>query len=237
MRFERPEVETRRSAGTARIETCQQRLIAELLLVLKESDRQFNLILANKESIQTMHTRTLRIRARPAKPSVPMAHTSNKALSPRKKAEAQPARSKAKAVALGDLSLSLGYRIRRAQLWVFREVSQRLAPFDISPAQFSVLSVIDANSGVNQLAIAQVLSIERAGLGRMVDHLERRGLVTRAESSINRRYYVLRLTREGAELLGRLKPMIAASEKSLLKKMGSRAYKQFQRTLSIFLEE
>lgn len=183
-----------------------------------------------------MHARNLRIRPRPAKPSDPIALTSNKAQSSPRKAEAKPVRSKAKAVALGDLSQSLGYSIRRAQLWVFRDVSQRLAPFDISPAQFSVLSVIDANPGVNQLAIAQVLSIERAGLGRMVDHLERRGLVTRAESSINRRYYVLYLTREGAELLGRLKPMIAESEKSLAKKMGSRAYKQFQRTLSIFLE-
>ena len=184
-----------------------------------------------------MHTRTLRLKIRAAKPSDPIARTSNKAPSPRRKAETQPARSKAKAVALGDLSQSLGYRIRRAQLWVFREVSQRLAPFDISPAQFSVLSVIDANPGVNQLAIAQVLSIERAGLGRMVDHLERRGLVTRTESSINRRYYLLYLTREGSGLFGRLKPMIAASEKSLLKKIGSRAYKQFQQTLSVFLEE
>ncbi len=140
-------------------------------------------------------------------------------------------------MALGELSRSLGYRIRRAQLWVFREVSQRLLPFDISPAQFSVLSVIDANPGVNQLAIAKVLSIERAGLGRMMDHLERRGLVTRAESSINRRYYVLYLTPEGAELLEQLKPMIAASEKSLLKKIGPRAYRQFQRSLSVFLDE
>lgn len=183
-----------------------------------------------------MPTRSLRITVRPAKLSDPIALPTNKAQSSLRKVEAKPARSKAKAVALGDLSQSLGYRIRRAQLWVFRDVSQRLAPFDISPAQFSVLSVIDANPGVNQLAIAQVLSIERAGLGRMVDHLERRGLVTRAESSINRRYYLLHLTRKGAELLGRLKPMIAESEKSLAKKMGSRAYKQFQRTLSIFLE-
>ena len=187
-----------------------------------------------------MHTRSLRIRARSTKPTDAVARTSNKAKpstksSPRK-AETQPARSKAKAVALGDLSQSLGYRIRRAQLWVFRDVSKRLASLDISPAQFSALSVIDANPGVNQLAIAQVLSIERAGLGRMVDQLERRGLVTRTESSINRRYYVLYLTREGAELLGRLKPIIAASENSLPKKIGSRAYKHFQRTLSIFLE-
>ena len=184
-----------------------------------------------------MHTKSLPIRARPAKPSRRTVRTSKTAQSSPRKAETQPARSKAKAVALGDLSQSLGYRIRRAQLWVFREVSQRLAPFDISPAQFSVLSVIDANPGVNQLAIAQVLSIERAGLGRMVDHLERRGLVTRAESSINRRYYLLYLTPEGAGLLGRLKPIIAASEKSLLEKVGSRAYTQFQRTLSIFLDE
>ena len=48
-------------------------------------------------------------------------------------------------IALGDLSGNLGYRIRRTQLWVFKDVSRRLAPFDLSPAQFSVLAVIEAN--------------------------------------------------------------------------------------------
>src|SRR5438477_1143086 len=53
-------------------------------------------------------------------------------------------------VALGDLSDNLGYRIRRAQLWAFRDVSRRLASFAVGPAQFSVLSIIDANPGINQ---------------------------------------------------------------------------------------
>src|SRR5215471_1830677 len=96
----------------------------------------------------------------------------------------KPARTKL--FAGDDLSHALGYRIRRAQLWVFKDVSRRLAAFDISPAQFSVLSVIDANPGANQLAIAQLLSIERAGLGRLVDHLERRSLLQRIPSAINR---------------------------------------------------
>ncbi|HZR85400.1 MAG TPA: MarR family transcriptional regulator [Bradyrhizobium sp.] len=184
-----------------------------------------------------MPARILQARARPAKRPRRSINTSNKAQSSPRKREVQQAGSKAKAVDLGDLSQSLGYRIRRAQLWVFREVSQRLTPFEISPAQFSVLSVIDANPGVNQLAIAQLLSIERAGLGRMVDHLERRSLVSRTASSINRRYYVLYLTREGTELLARLRPIIAGSEKSLVEKIGPRAYAQFQRTLSIFLDD
>jgi len=110
----------------------------------------------------------------------------------------ESAPSKRKPVALGDLSESLGYRIRRAQLWVFKEISRKLASLEISPAQLSVLTVIDANPGVNQLTVAEVLSIERAGLGRLVDHLEKRRLVTRTASSINRRYYVLYSTDAGA---------------------------------------
>ena len=90
-------------------------------------------------------------------------------------------------IALGDLSKNLGYRIRRAQLWVFKDISRQLAPFDTSLAQFSVLSIINTNPGINQLAIASVLSIERAGLGRLVERLEQQGLVARTGSSTNRR--------------------------------------------------
>jgi DNA-binding MarR family transcriptional regulator len=115
-------------------------------------------------------------------------------------------------IALGDLSKNLGYRIRRAQLWVF-------------------------NPGINQLAIASVLSIERAGLGRLVERLEQQGLVVRTASSTNRRYYVLHLTTAGAALLDRLRSLIAQHEKALAQKLGSRAYKQLLRTLSIFLHE
>ncbi|MBR0687119.1 MarR family transcriptional regulator [Bradyrhizobium manausense] len=143
--------------------------------------------------------------------------------------------SRAKPLALGDLSQLLGYSLRRAQLWIFREFSRQLAAFEISPAQFSVLCVIDANPGVNQLAVAQLLSIERAGLGRLVDHLEGRGLVRRTASAINRRYYVLYLTETGTALLDRLKPAAAASDEALAAKIGPRAYKELQRALSIFV--
>ncbi len=140
-------------------------------------------------------------------------------------------------IALGDLSKNLGYRIRRAQLWVFKDIGRQLAPFDISLAQFSVLSIINTNPGINQLAIASVLSIERAGLGRLVERLEQRGLVARTASSANRRYYVLHLTTAGAALLERLRSLVAQHEKALAQKLGSRAYKQLLRTLSIFLHE
>ncbi|WP_298884143.1 MarR family transcriptional regulator [uncultured Bradyrhizobium sp.] len=148
-----------------------------------------------------------------------------------------PKAARAKPLALGGLSQFLGYSIRQAQLWIFREFSRRLASFEISPAQFSVLCVIDANPGVNQLAVAALLSIERAGLGRLVDHLEGRGLVRRTASTINRRYYELHLTEAGAALLARVRLAATESDKALRSKIGPRAYKELQRALSIFVDD
>lgn len=183
-----------------------------------------------------MNSSSGRGKASPAKDARPIGRPAeSRKVSTRKKIVRAPARGDQ--IALGDLSKNLGYRIRRAQLWVFKDISRQLAPFDISLAQFSVLSIINTNPGINQLAIASVLSIERAGLGRLVERLEQQGLVARTASSTNRRYYVLHLTTEGEALLDRLRSLIAQHEKALAQKLGPRAYKQLLRTLSVFLSE
>jgi DNA-binding MarR family transcriptional regulator len=176
-----------------------------------------------------------RVRKRIARPQRAARVTKPSRSTPRAVPGTKP--GKAKPLALGDLTQLLGYSIRRAQLWIFKEFSRQLAAFEISPAQFSVLCVIDANPGVNQLAVAQLLSIERAGLGRLVDHLEGRGLVRRTASTVNRRYYVLYLTEAGGALLGRLKPAAAESDRALAAKIGPRAYKELRQALSIFVED
>ena len=148
-----------------------------------------------------------------------------------------PLEEREQPVALGDLSGILGYRLRRAQLWVFKDVNRRLARFELSPAQFSVLAVIAANPGINQLTIASALDIERAGLGRLVDRLVQQGLVTRIASVVHRRYYALHLTAAGTKLLGRVRPVIAEAEKALADKLGTTAYNNVLLALSTFLQD
>ena len=153
----------------------------------------------------------------------------------RKKPTRPPVDAPEERIVLGDLRGNLGYRLRRAQLWVFKDISRRLARFDLSPAQFSVLAVIEANPGINQLTIASALDIERAGLGRLVDRLASQGLVTRTASLVHRRYYALHVTAAGAKLLDRARPIIAQGEKALADRLGSTAYKGLLQALSIFL--
>jgi DNA-binding MarR family transcriptional regulator len=69
--------------------------------------------------------------------------------------------------------------LRRAQLAVFQDFFMAFAPFDIRPAQYSVLTVIERNPGLTQSQVAEALGIKRTNFVGMLDALEARGLTER----------------------------------------------------------
>jgi DNA-binding MarR family transcriptional regulator len=121
-------------------------------------------------------------------------------------------RRRARTPELGVLNGHLGYFVRRFQVWIFQDFVRTLAPFDIRPAQFSVLVVIDANPGLSQTDLADALGIERARLVRLLDELEKRGFTRRTPAPSDRRSHALVLTREGQQKLKRIKALAAAHE-------------------------
>ena len=146
-----------------------------------------------------------------------------KAAVPLRKIEAR--RNSRLAIDLGALNSHLGYFVRRAQIWIFQDFIRKLAAIDVSPAQFSVLVVISANSGLSQAELAATLGIERARLVRMLHVLEDRGLTQRSPSSADGRRYELRLTREGQKLLGQAKTLAGQHEAALQSRLGAEKYK------------
>ena len=65
---------------------------------------------------------------------------------------------------------------------MFRDFFAVFAPFDIKPAQYSILTIIERNPGLKQAQVCDALGIKRTNFVAMIDELERRGLVRRAES-------------------------------------------------------
>jgi DNA-binding MarR family transcriptional regulator len=127
---------------------------------------------------------------------------------------------------LGSLNGHLGYFVRRLQVWIFQDFVRTLAPFDIRPAQYSVLVVIDANPGLSQADLADALGIERARLVRLLDDLEKRGFTRRTPSPSDRRSHALFLTRECGQKLKRIKALAAAHEARVEALLGSEARAQ-----------
>ena len=153
--------------------------------------------------------------------------------------EAPPApgdrsRKKGRAADLGVLNGHLGYFVRRFQVWIFQDFVRTLASFDIRPAQYSVLVVIEANAGLSQADLADTLGIERARLVRLLDDLEKRGFTRRLPSPSDRRSHALFLTREGQQKLKRIKALAAAHEARVEAVLGAEQRNQMLAALKGF---
>jgi DNA-binding MarR family transcriptional regulator len=122
---------------------------------------------------------------------------------------------------LGPLPELIGYVLRRAQLVVFQDFFNAFAPFDISPAQFSVLTVIERNPGLTQSQVAEALGIKRTNFVGLLDELERRALAERRQAARDKRSYALYLTTEGAALMRKLKPVLKAHESRMIARVGA----------------
>ncbi|MCW5704314.1 MAG: MarR family winged helix-turn-helix transcriptional regulator [Bradyrhizobium sp.] len=142
---------------------------------------------------------------------------------------AKPARSSRKengeaagesaALQLGELSELLGYSLKRAQLRVFEDFLKCVAPLQLTPAQFSVLLLLERNPGRNQTEIANTLGILRPNFVSMLDGLESRDLCTRMRSTNDRRSHILVLTEKGRAVLARAKKLVATRHEARLNEL------------------
>src|SRR5215472_17153259 len=133
--------------------------------------------------------------------------------------ESADATSEASALQLGELSELVGYLLKRAQLRIFEDFLRCVAPLQLTPAQFSVLLLLDRNPGRNQTEIANTLGILRPNFVAMLDGLESRDLCTRVRSANDRRSHILALTEKGKAVLARAKKLVANKHEARLNEL------------------
>lgn len=132
---------------------------------------------------------------------------------------------------LGPLPTLAGYMLRRAQLAVFQDFWRAFGEFDIRPAQYAVLIVIERNPGLRQSQISTALNIKRANLVALLDSLESRGFAKRVPVANDRRSYALHLTDEGTALMRKLAEVSTAHEKRVQAAIGEAGGKELLRLL------
>jgi len=103
----------------------------------------------------------------------------------------------------------VGLLIAAARRSLRHVVQERVAPLRLNPPQFWVLLAVDEMSGASLGEIARRQRIDAPAASRIVTALVRRGLVSFQLDPEDRRRSRLRLTRRGADLVRRLRPIAA----------------------------
>jgi MarR family transcriptional regulator, organic hydroperoxide resistance regulator len=95
---------------------------------------------------------------------------------------------------------STGYRIKLLSQLLYRQFSDRLEPFGLTPFHWLVLCCLWQEDGLPTSAIGEKLQQVGGTLTGVLDRMEERGLVRRARDPIDRRICRIWLTDAGMEL-------------------------------------
>ena len=92
-----------------------------------------------------------------------------------------------------------------------------MRPLGLGAQQFLVLKQLQMLGEPSQSELADAVGIDRSNLASIAAALCDRGLVERTRHQVDRRRYVLRLSRAGEQLLRRTEGAIAIAEQDLLR--------------------
>jgi DNA-binding MarR family transcriptional regulator len=95
-------------------------------------------------------------------------------------------------------------------------VRRAMRPLGLGAQRFLVLKQLQVLGQTSQAELADALAIDPSNLAAIAADLADRDLVERTRHDIDRRRYVLRLSRAGEQLLRRTEGAIAAAEADLL---------------------
>lgn len=98
--------------------------------------------------------------------------------------------------------------------WILSKLSAEMAPFGVTPAQYNVLRILRGSHPAKMPCseIGNRLLDRTPDVTRLLNRLEKVGLVSRERASYDRRVVQVGITDEGRELLKRLDPVVAACQ-------------------------
>ena len=102
-----------------------------------------------------------------------------------------PGEAGARPIDFDELPTYVGYQVRRTQARIFAELESALGDLDFTPGSFGVLTLIRANPGITQVALAAAFGVDKSTMSPVIVRLEKRGLVRREVLASDRRCHAL----------------------------------------------
>jgi len=142
-----------------------------------------------------------------------------------------PGEAGERSVDFDELPNYVGYQVRRTQAKIFSEFEATLKDFDFTPGSFGVLTLIRANPGITQVALAAAFGVDKSTMSPVIFRLEQRGLVRREVLASDRRCHALYFAAAGDATFLAAREKIRAFEDSVAARLSKPEQRELARLL------
>lgn len=116
-----------------------------------------------------------------------------------------------------NMDESLGFIITRTSVKVKKEFVKRLRPYDLTPEQWSILNRLGEQDGITQKELAERTFKDQPNTARILDKLEKKQLLRRADNPEDRRAFLVFLTDKGSAVRESIIPISTQLNKDAAK--------------------
>ncbi|WP_306715452.1 MarR family winged helix-turn-helix transcriptional regulator [Burkholderia dolosa] len=110
-----------------------------------------------------------------------------------------------------ELETSVGFYLTKARQALLERLDRALEPFDLTAQQIGVILLLSRGYANTPFELSRKMAYDSGSMTRMLDRLERKGLVARSRSEQDRRMIELTLTERGADAARALPSLIATA--------------------------
>lgn len=132
---------------------------------------------------------------------------------------------------------SLGFKLAKAAQRMFELFADRLNQAGITSKHNGAMLIIHEHHSITQKEVATLQRVDQTTMGKIIDQLEEKQLVTRVKHPSDRRAYCLVLTDAGKELITSLWADMKYCETVFLQKLNEHEIQQLFRLLDIIEKE
>ncbi|MGI4861955.1 MAG: MarR family winged helix-turn-helix transcriptional regulator [Janthinobacterium lividum] len=115
-----------------------------------------------------------------------------------------------------DPKRAVGRLLTRARHLLLERVGERLAPLDLTAAQWGVVVSLAEGMASTPAELSRMLDYDPGAMTRLIDRLEKKEVVRRTRSTDDRRSVSLELTERGRSLYPEILPLIVGVYNELL---------------------
>ncbi len=133
-----------------------------------------------------------------------------------------------------EMANTHGILLRRCQQVALALFTEEATKFDFSPTQYSALSFIHNEPGIQQNALGERIALDRSSVTKCVEGLERRGLIRREVDKKDKRARRLFVTPKGKAMLENVSEAATRARQRIKQALGDAGFASFLESLKAF---
>ncbi|WP_446897920.1 MarR family winged helix-turn-helix transcriptional regulator [Clostridium sp. LBM24168] len=132
-----------------------------------------------------------------------------------------------------ELNECINFLLTKAQHNVFQCLKSDLAKFDVTPVQYGILKCLWTKNGQTPKQIADVLGLDGSTITGILDRMENKKLLKRAENPEDRRTLKVIITEKGLKLQKPVEEIANRVNENMIGVFSEKDQKQFKKFLRL----